>query len=188
MKGTRKLALGVGAALSLGLAAAVVSAHPYGYGPGAGMGSGHGMGWGMGPGAGGMGPMGYGMGPGRMGSGNPTAAAEGRLAYLKSTLQITPAQETAWQAFAAKAKQQAESMFSRRTAMHEAAGTTAPDRLAKRSEIMKQHVTEMEAMSTALKDLYAALTPEQRAVADRGFGGFGPGAGPGFRGGPGARR
>ena len=185
MKGTRKLALGVGAALSLGLAAAVVSAHPYGYGPGAGMGSGHGMGWGMGPGAGGMGPMGYGMGPGRMGSGNPTAAAEGRLAYLKSTLQITPAQETAWQAFAAKAKQQVEGRTARMGAMRDA-GTTAPDRLAKRAEIMKQNVAEMETMSAALKDLYGVLTPEQRAIADRGFGGQGPGRG--FRGGPGARR
>jgi len=154
-----------------------------GMGPGAG-GWGH-MGYGMGPGAGGWGHMGYGMGPGRVGYANPGAAAEGRLAYLKSTLQITPAQETAWQAFAAKAKQQVEGRTARMGAMRDA-GTTAPDRLAKRAEIMKQNVAEMETMSAALKDLYGVLTPEQRAIADRGFGGQGPGRG--FRGGPGARR
>jgi hypothetical protein len=56
---------------------------------------------------------------------------------------------------------------------------------------MKQRLAEMENNASALKNLYAVLTPEQKAIADRHFGGFGPragaGYGPGYRGGPGGR-
>lgn len=38
-------------------------------------------------------------------------------------------------------------------------------------------------MGLKLKDLYAALTSEQKAILDRSTGGYGPG----FRGGPGYR-
>jgi Spy/CpxP family protein refolding chaperone len=36
-------------------------------------------------------------------------------------------------------------------------------------EFMKQRLSHMEVMLGALKDLYAALTPEQRAIADKHF-------------------
>ncbi|MGP1678479.1 MAG: hypothetical protein ACTS6J_15145 [Burkholderiales bacterium] len=56
---------------------------------------------------------------------------------------------------------------------------------------MKQRQSELEAEATALKKLYAALTPDQKAAADQLFGGFGPGYGAGYgrgyRGGPGGR-
>ena len=39
---------------------------------------------------------------------------------------------------------------------------------------MKQRQAEAEANAAALKNLYAALTPEQKAIADRSFGGYGP--------------
>ena len=50
---------------------------------------------------------------------------------------------------------------------------------------MKQRQAEMAANAAVLKDLYAALTPEQKAIADQRFGGFGPGWKQGHRGGPG---
>jgi len=167
-----KIAVGIGAALSLGLAAAMVSAHPGGYGSGWGPGHMGGMGYGMG----------YGMGPHGM-YGGP-AAAEGRLAALKTELKITSAQEAKWQAFAEKAKLQAESMQSARTAMQDSAKLSAPDRFALHDGLMKQRLAQSEATHAAFKDLYAVLTPEQKAVVDQG----GIGRGPGFRGPGGGNR
>ena len=183
MKRVTKIAIGVGTALTLGLAAAVVNAHPHGYGPGWGMGQGYGHGYGpgagMGPGQGygpgagmgrgmGPGPMGQGMGP--QGYGNPGAMADARNAYLKSELKITPAQESAWKAFADQAKQQAEAMQAWRSTVQGSAQATAPERLELRNQIMKKRQEQMEKGTAAFKDLYAALTPEQKALADQRFG------------------
>lgn len=192
-KGT-KIAMAVGAVLSLGLAAAELSAQPSGmgwggYGAGYGMhgyGMGHGMMGGYGPQ--GMGPgmmAGYGMGPGMhgygMGFGAYPEAVENRLAGLKSELGITAQQESAWQAFVDNANKQAENRqawFAKRREAQTAG--SAPELLAQRAEMAKQHQAELESTTAALKNLYAVLTPQQKAVADRAFGGFGPG----YRGGP----
>ena len=184
MKRVTKIALGVGTALTFGLAAAVVNAHPQGYGPGWGMGQGYGPGAGMGPGQGygpGYGPgagMGRGMGhwggPGRgmgpQGFGDPSAMADARNAYLKSELKITTAQESAWNAFADQAKQQAEAMQAWRSTAQGSVQATAPERLELRNQIMKQRQEQMEKGSAAFKELYAVLSPEQKALADQRFG------------------
>jgi hypothetical protein len=199
MRKATKIAVAVGAALSLGLAAAELSAHPTsmgwgGYGPGSGM-HGYGMGSGMGPGAGmGYGMHGYGMGSGMgsgagmgygmhgygMGFGAHPEAVENRLASLRSELGITAKQEPAWQAFVDNANKQAENRQAWLAKLREAqiAGT-APELLAQQAEIARQRQVELESTATALQSLYAVLTPEQKAVADRAFGGFGPG----YRGG-----
>jgi len=192
MKRTSRIAAAVAAALALGLAAAGVNAHPYGYGPGAGMeggwgpgsmmGNGPGPGYGMGPGHG----RGPGFGPGAGARGNPAAAAEARLAYLKSELKITAGQEAAWKTFADQARQQAEAMQALRATMQGSTAATAPERLELRNQIMKKRQEQMEQSTVALKDLYAALTPEQKAIVDQRFAG-GPGFGRGFGGGPGGR-
>jgi len=177
MKRVTKIALGVGTALTLGLAAAVVNAHPQGYGPGWGMGQGFGPGYGPGAGMGrgmGPGPMGHGsMGFGPMGQGmggNPSAMADARNAYLKSELQITPAQESAWKACSDQTKQQAEAMQAWRSTAQGSAQATAPERLELRNQIMKKRQEQMEKGTAAFKDLYAVLTPEQKALADQRFG------------------
>jgi hypothetical protein len=191
MKRVTKIAIGAVTALTLGLATAVVSAHPYGYGPGCGMGQaagngpgngpgtgpGAGMGCGMGPGSGpgamGYGPMGHRMG--RQGYGNPVAAAEGRLASLKSELKITAAQESAWKVFADQSKQQADAMQALMATVQGSAQATAPERLDQRNQIMKKRQEQMEKGTAAFKELYAALSPEQKALADQhvGFGRMG---------------
>ncbi len=180
MRKTTKIALAVGAALSLGLAAAELTAHPSdgGYGPGSGMGAG------MGAGMHGGGMMGNGMGPRAgmqghgMGSGASPEAAEKRLAELKSQLALTAQQEPAWQAFVDNANAQAASRQAWFAAMHQGqAAASAPELMAQRAEMMKQHQLGLESATAALKNLYAVLTPEQKAVADRAFG-------PGYRGGP----
>lgn len=211
MRNTRKILVGAIAAAALAASGALVYAQPasqgtgwrdcpYG-GPGAGYGPGAGRG-GMGPGMMGQGPgAGRGaMGPGMMGQGpgagrggmwsNPAAAIEGHLAALKVELKITPDQDTAWQAFTTKARQQADTMIAHRTQMlSQASATTqsAPDRLAQRTEFAKQRIAGMETMTAAVKDLYAALTPEQKALADQHLargpmsrGGHGMGGGRGF--------
>ena len=191
MSNTRKILVGAVAAAALAASSMVAYAQPVG--PGAGVqdcpyGAGPGA-RGFGPGAnrGGMGPgmmggdpghgprAGYGPGAGRGGMGhgmwsNPAAAAEGYLAALKVELKITPDQDQAWQAFAARAKTRAEAMPARRAQMiaqMSAANQSAPDRLAQRTEFAKQRIADMETMTAAVKELYAALTPEQKAIADQ---------------------
>lgn len=126
---------------------------------------GPGMGLGFGPMAGGPGAFGAGA---RFAGGDMTAFAGKRMGELKTELKITAAQESAWQAFTGKAKQQAQAMQANRAKIQEV-GSPIPDRMAQRSEFMKQRTTNMESMSAAMKDLYAVLTPEQKALADQRF-------------------
>ena len=168
-----------------------------GYGPGAGMGwgghmGGDGPGYGMGRDGhmGGYGP-GYGMGPRGMFNADPGTAEE-RLAGLKTELGLDAKQETAWQNFvksAAQREQSREAWFAR---MREARSAgSLPEMLEQRDAMFKQHQAERQATTSALKDLYAVLTPEQKTIADQRFGGSGPGYGMGYsrgyRGGPGGR-
>ncbi|MDB5809815.1 MAG: hypothetical protein JWN94_1937 [Betaproteobacteria bacterium] len=111
---------------------------------------------------------------------NPAAAVEGHLAALKVELKITPNQESAWQTFAGKIRQQSEARFAQRTKMmadrkargdKPATNVPAPERLAQRTARMKQFVASMEARTAAVTDLYAVLSPEQKAIADKQFAG-----------------
>jgi Spy/CpxP family protein refolding chaperone len=153
--------------------AAVAAAQPCG---GMGAGFGPGMGGGFGPGMGMRGGPGMGPGYGARGAVDHAAVAEGRLAYLKSVLKITPAQESAWDAFATTSKAQAASMDAMREKMWQADGSAA-DRAQARAEAMQQRATVMAAASKALGSLYAVLTPEQKAVADQNMGHGAPYAG-----------
>jgi Spy/CpxP family protein refolding chaperone len=160
MKLTYKIIAGAAAALSLALAGAVY-AHP----------------------GGGMWGPGTGMGPG-MGDADMAAAAVGRGAELKYLLKVTPAQETAWKAFETAMVQQATTMQAMRTRMHAQMQNQAPgsaEWTAQRDALIKQHDASRSAHTAALKDLYAILTPEQRAIADRSVMGMGgPRAGGNF--------
>ncbi len=175
MKRATKLAVAVG--LALGLGTAVVVAQPYGYGM---MGGGYGMmggGYGMmgGPGMmGGYGPhMGWGGGSGYN--------AEDRLAAQKSALKITPDQEKAWSAYADVAKKQFDTMLAQREAMWKSAPSSSAERYELHSKFMSERAKSQETLAAAYKQLYSALTPEQRTVADQGGGyGYGP-RGPGGR-------
>jgi Spy/CpxP family protein refolding chaperone len=179
MKLTYKIIAGAAATLALALAGTVY-AHPGGGmgwmgGPG---GMGGGMSWMGGPGGTGHG-MGYGMRGGMAGA-DMAAVAASRTAELKTQLKITPAQETAWKAFEAVVQQQATAMQALRSQMHAQmpngqAGAGGTDFAALREAMIRQHDAGQAAHSAALKDLYAVLTPEQRAIADRntfGMGGY----------------
>lgn len=168
MKRTYKILGGIVIVTSLGLATAV-----YANSDGAGHCMGGGAMGGMSGmnGTGGMAGMGGHMMERGHGHFDPAAMIDGRLAYLKSALKITGAQETAWQAFSAKARQQGETMQAMHAAMSsQTAAVSAPERMAQHEAMMKRQLGNMEAMDSALKGLYSVLTPEQKAIADQSFG------------------
>lgn len=158
MKRSSKITLGVAAAVAAGLAATVFAQAPY-QGPGyyGRMGAMHG------------GPM----------FGDPSAHAEQRLAYLKEQLRITPEQETQWQSYADSIKQQAQTM----AAMHasaQGAQSTATERMDQHIAFMQLRLNNMQAVSSAARQLYEVLTPDQKAVFDQAGPGAGMGPGRGF--------
>ncbi|MFN7087504.1 MAG: Spy/CpxP family protein refolding chaperone [Burkholderiales bacterium] len=140
-----------------------------GYGPGM-MGYGGGYGPGMMGHGGSYGPGMMGYGPGAAAGVGPVERMDARLSFLKDQLKITAEQQAAWDAYAAQAKAQAAAMEKFFTQPPVAASTPA-ERIEQRAERAKLRAEQMKAMSAALKDLYAALAPEQKAVADRYFGG-----------------
>ncbi len=158
MKTTTKIVAGTIAALSLAAAGAVF-AHQ---GMGMGMGAGPGMGMGSG--------MSHGM---RGGMHGPESAAvtAARLSDLKAELKITPTQDSAWQAYASVVQQQAatrESMRQQMQAQMQEKSAAAPvDRSARHEAMSQQREQHFAARSAAVKDLYAVLTPEQKALAEQ---------------------
>jgi hypothetical protein len=174
MKSTRKLLM-VALAAGFAAAAAAANAQPFAGSrsdcPGAyGAGPGMMMGWGGGPGMGPHGGHGPGAGPGWMGprgggpAFNPVSNAEARLAYLKSELKITADQEAAWNAYGSAVKQQAADMQAFRTAMF--SSQTPQDRTTLHANHAKQRAASFENLDKGLRELYAVLTPEQKAHAD----------------------
>ncbi len=113
---------------------------------------------------------------GGMSGGGPVMMSAQTLTQIKTQLAIKPEQESAWQAFAVKAAEQAGLMQAGHAQHHQAVETkaAAPDVMAQHVGQMTQHLAGMQAVSAALKDLYAVLTPEQRSIADQSFGHMGP--------------
>lgn len=168
----QKMIVAVAGAAALTLVTAV-SAGPYGpagYCDGTGPGIGR-----MGMQQGGWGPgMGPGMRPGMGGMGFGYGAAA-NLDQLKTQLAITAEQESAWQAFAKQASEQSKQMQAMHAEHWQATDLTAPAMMSLRIGAMTQRLAGMQAMNTALTDLYAVLTPQQRVTADRLMGHGGPG-------------
>jgi Spy/CpxP family protein refolding chaperone len=147
-------------------AAGAALAHQGGMGYGPGMGPG--MQQGMGPGM-----MGHGMGPGMRGGmqGPQTAAdVDTRLTAAKAALKITAAQETAWTKYAGVMTQLAksgESMRAQMQAQMRDGKAPSADEWAKQRDTMIGLHTEHQAQKVAaVKEFYAVLTPEQRAIAE----------------------
>ena len=112
------------------------------------------------------GPMGM-MGGGMRGmKADPAARADQHLNRLKADLKLTPQQEPLWQAFAEKARAEAgKGMAAMRDGAQDLS-LSAPERMARMTEIMKQRVTVMESVHAAFKQMYDSLSTEQKRVAD----------------------
>jgi hypothetical protein len=140
---------------------------PWGWGPGAMMGWFYGMmdDWDQY-----RGPM---MGRGGFGRGmmgGPAQFVEGRIAFLEAELKVTDQQKPLFDAFATALRDSAASMEP----MHQRMWSrdvpeSLPDRLQWRIDEMTSRLKAMETVKAAAVPLYEALSPDQKALADRLF-------------------
>ena len=103
---------------------------------------------------------------------------EARLAYIKTALKITDAQNAQWEGFAnvlrKHAKDRDQRMESFRAKRAQAAPGARPERpqlgAIDRMEFMQKRMTErsqrLSEVIAAAKPLYASFSPEQKQVAD----------------------
>lgn len=110
----------------------------------------------------------------------PGERVEARLAYIKTALKITDAQQAQWDAFAGVMRRQAAEADARIKAHREkmAAGgehkrPNAIERLERRQAFMATASKRIGERLAVQKPLYAALSPEQQQVADSLFAGRG---------------
>lgn len=103
----------------------------------------------------------------------PSERVEARLAYLKTALKITDAQETQWQAFAdvqrKHAREADQRMQERRARMEQDTRPARPgavERMEFRQKMLATQSQRLGEMIEAGKPLYAALSPEQQKIAD----------------------
>jgi protein CpxP len=97
----------------------------------------------------------------------PGQLVDGRIAFLKAELKITPAQEAQWQPVAAAMRQNANALDQAITAARSQRGNRdAVERLTVRSEFAKLRADNNARMLAAFKPLYASLSPEQQQTAN----------------------
>jgi hypothetical protein len=114
---------------------------------------------------GGMRGMGGGDVCGRM-----TAHMDGRLAYLKAELKITPEEESLWNDYAAAVKDNAKSLGERCTALvakSKDKSPSLPERLDIHDQFMTARLDALRSIGKALRPLYADLSDEQKQLADQ---------------------
>jgi periplasmic protein CpxP/Spy len=97
---------------------------------------------------------------------DPAARADQHLTQLKTDLKLTAAQEPLWLAFADKVKAEAGKGMDAMRANAQDLSLSAPDRMAQRTALMKERVATMESVNASFKQLYDALSPDQKRVAD----------------------
>jgi protein CpxP len=113
--------------------------------------------------------------------------AEARLAYIKTALKITPAQEPQWNAFAdhvRKASKEMEQRFQGATRPARGERPNAIQRLEREQSFMTEQAKRLGELLAVEKPLYESLSAEQKKVADEVLGQRGRMA---MRGGPGFR-
>jgi len=126
----------------------------------------------MGMMGGGGGMMGGRGGMSMMGGGMPMMGmmmdhAEGYLSFLKTELKITDTQTREWNAFADAQRANAKAMKDMpATMMSKAGSATFPERLALHEKMMAAHLDALRRENSAVTDLYAVLSEDQKKTAD----------------------
>lgn len=87
-----------------------------------------------------------------------------RMQKLHDALKLTSNQEGAWQTYASAIK---ADMPTTRPDFASFKNLSAPEKMEKRIEFAKTHITHMENHLAALKTFYAVLTPEQQKTFDQ---------------------
>jgi len=120
-------------------------------------------------------------------SSRPTERIEARLAYVKTALKITDAQQPLWKAYADFTRKNAQEMEQRFKSMrhehepahhehqheqghHKHPRSNAIERLEKAQSFHAEAITRINRLLAVQKPLYAALSPEQQKVADEVLG------------------
>jgi protein CpxP len=99
---------------------------------------------------------------------DPARHVEGRIAYLKAELHITPTQEPQWQKVADVIRQNAQQMrrdFEQRRA-NPSAAPNAVSRLEMRARFSAERSQATERLLAAFRPLYDTMSPEQKVAAD----------------------
>jgi hypothetical protein len=97
----------------------------------------------------------------------PGQLVDGRIAFLKAELKITPAQEAQWQQVATVMHQNANALDQAINTAREQRGTMdAVQRLTLREQFAKVHSDNDARLLAAFKPLYASLSPEQQQTAN----------------------
>jgi hypothetical protein len=99
--------------------------------------------------------------------GDPFRHVEGQIAFYKAELKITDAQTTQWNAFADTLRANATRLQQAMMKTREAQGAvTAPEQMERRIATLTELRDAMQAMLAAAKPLYAALSDDQKKIAD----------------------
>jgi len=98
----------------------------------------------------------------------PGQFVEGRIAFLKAQLKITPAQEAQWQQVEAAMRENAKTLDQTITTARQNRGNIdAVQRLELRAQFAKVRVDNDARLLAAFKPLYASLSPEQQQMANQ---------------------
>ena len=101
----------------------------------------------------------------------PSERVEARLAYVKTALKITDAQQQQWDAYAAAVRKEANAMDQRMQTFRQERGArrerpNAVERLERLQSFHTEAANRINELLSAEKPLYAALSPEQKRLAD----------------------
>jgi len=108
-----------------------------------------------------------GMMQGGMMGGMPLKHVEGRLAFLKAELKITPAQEPQWTKFADTVRGTVKSEQGAMPMKQSGAQpSTAPDLLGRYEKALTSRLETVRALKGAFEPLYNSLSDEQKKAAD----------------------
>jgi len=108
-----------------------------------------------------------GMMQGGMMGGMPLKHVEGRLAFLKTELKITPAQEPQWTKFADTVRTTAKDAQGAMPMKQSGAQpSTAPDFLGRYEKALTSRLETVRALKAAVDPLYNSLSDDQKKVAD----------------------
>ena len=103
----------------------------------------------------------------------PSERVEARLAYIRTALKITDAQQAQWNAFAETLRNQARAADQRmqefRAQREQGAARERPNAIARLEREEQRHAESATRINERLavqRPLYAALSTEQKAIAD----------------------
>jgi protein CpxP len=96
----------------------------------------------------------------------PGQLVDGRIAFIKAELKITPAQEAEWQQVATAMRENASALDQAISARQNRM-MNAVERLEAREQFAKLRADNDARLLTAFKPLYTSLSPQQQQMADK---------------------